>query len=1202
MRTLLVLLLLLPACRSKDDTGGETGLVTTETGDPTVTDFDQDGSPADQDCDDANADVYPGNSETPYNGLDDDCDDSTPDDDLDGDGHPLADDCDDNDPTVNPDAVEACNGVDDDCNDAIDDAVGDLWYADLDEDGYGDPSTETQDCEGATGFVADGTDCDDADPAVKPGATEVCNGTDDDCDLLTDDDDPTVADATTWYRDGDSDGYGDAATTVEACEAPSTYLADATDCDDTEAAINPGADEVCNDLDDDCDGTIDDDDDSLTDPATWWLDSDGDGYGSTAFSQESCDAPSGFADNSDDCDDSEASTWPGANEVCDEADNDCDTAVDENASDLGTWYLDTDGDGYGDPDATQASCEGSDTLVADATDCDDGDAEVHPGATELCNGEDDDCDGLVDDDDPDVADPATWYTDADSDGHGDASSPVSACEAPSTAVDDDTDCDDTDATVSPSATEICNGTDDDCDALVDDDDPDVTGTTTWYLDVDSDGYGNAAFSTDTCEAPSSYVADATDCDDAHADAHPGGTEVCDGLDNDCNGDTDDDDADVDTSTGGTWYADSDGDGYGDAGTPVAACDQPAATTTDDQDCDDADPAVNPAASETCSGVDDDCDGLVDDDDPADATTWYADNDSDGDGDPLNTATACTPGTGYVANADDCDDTDPAISTNATELCDGVDNDCDGTTDGPDAWDATSWYADSDGDGHGDATSSTLACDAPTGHVASDDDCDDTDPALSPSAAEECDDIDNDCDGAIDEDFVTGQTFYRDADGDGLGDPADSVVGCEAPSGYVDNADDCDDTGTDSDGDGLEDCMDDDRDGDGLANDLDADPDDASVVRVPTGGSGADGAWSVTTDTTVGDWTLLASDALGGDQTLETADTGLFAVDDELLVLCQQGVCAGSHAYVVVTAVSGTTVDFVPALGDDYSASDVVLVQRVPHYTTVDVASGVTVDADTWVGDGGAVLAFRATGAVTVDGDIDVSGQGFRGGDGPVGNGSDPTQGESISGTGASGDTSANDGGGGAYPRRGDNGDSGGGGGHGSAGQDGTSYGGSAVTSGGGTYGSADLSDLHLGSGGGGGSPDTEGDGSDSGNVCGDGGAGGGLIAIFSATSIDVAGAIRADGEDGEDAQSNEGEVGGGGAASGGTLHLAAPTMTLTGSVSATGGTGGASAWHDGSPYGSAYGGDGGDGRIRLDVDSLSGSTSPTAGHTQAYAD
>jgi hypothetical protein len=157
---------------------------------------------------------------------------------------------------------------------------------------------------------------------------------DDDCDGDTDEDD--ALDADTWYEDGDSDGYGDASSTTTACSQPSGYLVDATDCDDNDDDINPGADEYCNGEDDDCDGTTDEDD--ALDADTWYIDSDGDGYGDSATSTASCDQPSGYEDDSDDCDDADGDINPGATEVCDGDDNDCDGTTDNG-------FTDTDGDG-----------------------------------------------------------------------------------------------------------------------------------------------------------------------------------------------------------------------------------------------------------------------------------------------------------------------------------------------------------------------------------------------------------------------------------------------------------------------------------------------------------------------------------------------------------------------------------------------------------------------------------------------------------------------------------------------------------------------------------------------------------------------------------------------------------------------------------------------------------------------------------------
>jgi len=586
-------------------------------------------------------------------------------------------------------------------------------------------------------------DCDDDDPDVWPGAPETCDGRDNDCDQLVDDDDPDRDGGATWYRDGDEDGFGDPEVTVQACEAPEGYGEDATDCDDTDGSVHPEATEVCNGLDDDCDGATDADDDPVEGLETFWIDADADGHGSDAYSLEACTAPEGFAATSDDCDDDDPLTHPDANEVCDDADNDCDDEVDENADDAGTWYLDADGDGYGDGATGVDTCDGGGTHVADATDCDDTDGAVSPGAEEVCNGSDDDCDGVADDDDPAVVGQGTWYADVDGDGYGDPSSPTLACEQPENHVMDATDCDDSASSVHPGATETCDGSDEDCDGLVDDDDPDVTGTTTWYIDYDGDGFGAVTFTADTCEAPSGYVSNDLDCDDAHAEASPLGSEVCDDLDNDCDGDVDDDASDAET-----WYPDSDGDGYGDPDTSETACDAPSGWLDDASDCDDTDAAVNPDASEVCNGVDDDCNGWTDADDPGvtDASAYYLDYDGDGHGSAAVSTTACSPPSGYVENTDDCDDLDADVSPDGTEVCNGTDDDCDGDTD-EDATDAPTWYGDGDGDGFGEATDTETACEAPSGYVAEPTDCDDADASAWPGAPETCDaSSDLDCDG------------------------------------------------------------------------------------------------------------------------------------------------------------------------------------------------------------------------------------------------------------------------------------------------------------------------------------------------------------------------------------------------------------------------------------------------------------------------
>jgi hypothetical protein len=153
-----------------------------------------------------------------------------------------------------------------------------------------------------------------------------------------------------------------------------------------------------------------------------------------------------------------------ATELCDEVDNDCDGAIDEDdAANVGNFYSDTDGDGYGDPAALIRACEAPSGAVTDARDCDDTDVNINPGAAEVCDGGDNDCDTLIDEDDPNLTDASSFFADTDGDGFGDPAASVEACSPSAGEVSDRSDCDDTDADINPGATEAINGLDDDCD-------------------------------------------------------------------------------------------------------------------------------------------------------------------------------------------------------------------------------------------------------------------------------------------------------------------------------------------------------------------------------------------------------------------------------------------------------------------------------------------------------------------------------------------------------------------------------------------------------------------------------------------------------------------------------------------------------------------------------------------------------------------
>ncbi len=350
------------------------------------------------------------------------------------------------------------------------------------------------------------------------------------------------------------------------------------DCDDLDQLTNPVAPEICDGVDNDCDTVTDEGVDAIGTTA-WFLDVDGDGYGRLGEFQVRCVAPSGFVDNSDDCNDEDETIHPGADELCDGLDRDCDGVPDDEAIDALTWYIDDDEDGYGSADYTVSACNQPDGYLDDDTDCDDLFATVHPDADEICDGKDNDCNGSVDPDDS--VDAGSWYTDDDLDGFGDESTEVVQCEQPLGSVDVADDCDDTNPDVNPDSIEVCDGVDNDCNGLADLDDPWVSDSVEWFADLDGDGYGDPVDSQVACEQPSDHVLDNTDCDDFEAAVYPGATEVCgDGVDNDClaeaeeclSGTIDLSDADVklwgDTANGQAGFAldnagDVDGDGVDD---------------------------------------------------------------------------------------------------------------------------------------------------------------------------------------------------------------------------------------------------------------------------------------------------------------------------------------------------------------------------------------------------------------------------------------------------------------------------------------------------------------------------------------------------------------------------------------------------------------------------------------------------------------
>ena len=904
--------------------------------DDCVADRDRDGSDVCEDCDDADPERYPGNPES-CDGVDNDCDGTVPEFELDrdGDGFAACDgDCDENEAAAWPGAPLVCDHlVDNDC-----DGVGDANEVDDDGDGQ----SECDD------------DCDDLDPDNFTGNAEVCDGADNDCDGLPGDDEV----------DDDGDGQTE-------CDG---------DCDDGDSTNFAGNDEVCDGADNDCDSLL----------GNIELDDDGDG-------QTECDG---------DCDDAEPDAFAGGAEVCDDVDNDCDGLLDVGASEavpgggagasippVGTSgttevtafvpfgaavvdvdvFVDITHTWVGDLTLTLISPSGTEVLLAsgvggsgddftstvfddaalvpivDGTapftgvfgpqgplsvvageaggglwtlrivdgfggdsgvlnawelalvfdggldsdgdgvtsclDCDDAVAATFPGAPELCDELDNDCDGFLIPDEADL----------DDDG-------VTVCDG---------DCDDTDASAWPGAPLLCDGVlDNNCDGTTDynqadadadgstvcDGDCDDGDPTVDALDIDADGQTTCDGDCDDFDASldgldgdgDGVTSCAGDCDDSDGLNFPGNAETCDGQDNDCDGGADLDvvtsisgggagtvvgsvapvvevaafvpfdglivDVDVDLDLSHTWLGDlvihltspdgttvelvsavgGSGDDFtatvfddeaptaiGDGTPPYTGSFQPeeslaafdggssgglwvltlqdifvsaddgtlnswSVTLTFDSDGDDDGDGVgdcddcNDAAAGAWPGAPDICDGVVDND--CDGEPDSAEADADGDGVDL-----C---------GGDCDDFDGANFPGNAEVCDGQDNDCDGSM----LWPDLEEDFDSDGDmpcsgdcDDFDATVESLDLDGDSWTTCAGD-CDDTDDTLTP--ADDDGDGASTCDSPADCDDASASANVLDEDGDGY-------TTCDSPP-------DCDDANTalnaqDSDGDGLSSC-------------------------------------------------------------------------------------------------------------------------------------------------------------------------------------------------------------------------------------------------------------------------------------------------------------------------------------------------------------------------------------------------------------
>ncbi len=247
------------------------------------------------------------------------------------------------------------------------------------------------------------------------------------------------------------------------------------------------------------------------------------------------------------------------------------------------------------------------------------------------------------------------------------------------------------------------------------------------------------------DADGDGVFDQDDCDDTNADIFPGAVDRCDGVDQDC------DDA-VDEDQAFSVWPDNDGDTWGAISGEIWVCQTPEGHAGRAGDCDDTDPAIHPEASEACDSLDNDCDESLDE--GYEPTPWYTDADGDGQGNEDDSVLACDPVKGRVSEGGDCDDEDANTYTSAPEICDGLDNDCNGTVDD----DVTLFFEfqDRDEDGFGDPDLGVCVTGPDTGDtgfppgVDNSDDCDDRDPDVYPDAPETCDGHDENCDGLADD--------------------------------------------------------------------------------------------------------------------------------------------------------------------------------------------------------------------------------------------------------------------------------------------------------------------------------------------------------------------------------------------------------------------------------------------------------------------
>ena len=691
-------------------------------------------------------------------------------------------------------SAEKCDGEDNDCDGAADEPGSDdcvLFFLDEDEDGWGTMGNFKCLCDAQGMYSAKNPgDCNLQAPLIHPEAVELCNGIDDDCDMLTDEEFP---------------GLGEPCDTDDQDLCPNGQVVCSVDGEETVCSEEEPGDlmELCNGLDDDCDGEVDEDFPQLSVPCDG-PDSD---LCPNAVIQCSADG------TASECGEESATDLT---ESCNGLDDDCDGEVDEGFNNLGQECDGSDSDlcangvfqclasgkgvtcGSEDPSSIEELCNGVD---------DDCDAQIDEGFSDLdqdgevdCLDDDDDGDGVNDDVDncpltsnPDQEDANENGTgdlcDGDQDGDGDPNA---------------TDCDSTDPEAYHGATEVCDSKDNDCDGKVDE--SGAAGCVLYFADSDSDGFGLTAEFACLCDSDALFKATLPgDCNDDDPGVLPSAQELCNLVDDDCDGAVDEAFA--------TLGLECDGPDTDECENGVIVCNNDADGVT----CSLEDPA---GISESCNGLDDDCDALVDED--------FGDNDKDGTAD-------CIDDDDDDDGVDDNDDNCPLTANNGQEDLDldGDGNICDDDDDGDSVADevdncpltGNTDQADADNDGLGDVCD--LDSDA-DGLVDSADNCplvpnaDQTNTDLD-SQGDACD-ADDDGDGASDGNDncpLTPNAQQEDLDGDTMGDACDTD---DDGDGIGDGSDNCpmvdNPFQSDTDSDDLGDACDDDDDGDDVVDDDD----------------------------------------------------------------------------------------------------------------------------------------------------------------------------------------------------------------------------------------------------------------------------------------------------------------------------------------------------------------------------------------------